>query len=319
MEGEEVGAGGERRSWLYVAGAGRSGSTLLGMVLGREAGAFNCGELILLWSRLSADALCQCGVPVTRCEVWADVAAGVRRQLGSPSFAELAERIAGLRPWHLDARVPRPTAADVELREVTERAVEEVTGASTLIDTSKASFALATATYRKRPLTVVHLVRDPRAVAYSNLQAKVDPARAGAIHLAPRPVWKSALQWSMANLCTERVLHGLVGRSRLYSATRLRYEAMTLAPDDSLAPVVASMAAPAGRTSVPGGHAVAGNPVLFDEAPIRPDDRWISAMTRGQNVVVAAIAGPLMVRYGYRLDPSRPRPLPGPEGTGPGR
>ena len=69
-------------NWLYVAGAGRSGTTLLGMVLAREPGVFNCGELIHLWSRLSANALCQCEAPVTRCEVWADVAVGVRRQLG---------------------------------------------------------------------------------------------------------------------------------------------------------------------------------------------------------------------------------------------
>lgn len=294
-------------NWLYVAGAGRSGTTLLGMVLAREPGVFNCGELIHLWSRLSANALCQCEAPVTRCEVWADVAVGVRRQLGSPSFAELAERIASLRPWHLDVRLPRPTAADVELREVTERVIEEVTGATTLIDTSKSAYVLATATYRARPLTVVHLVRDPRAVAYSNLRSKTDPAQGGAVHLAPRPVWKSALQWGLANLRTERVLHRMVGVRRLHTLARLRYEAVTLAPDESLAPLVTAIEAPTGRSSVPRGHAVAGNPVLFEDAPIRPDDRWAAAMTSKQNVVVAAIAWPLMTRYGYRLDPTRPR------------
>jgi hypothetical protein len=38
-----------RSRWVYVAGEGRSGRTLLGSLLVTALGAFDCGELHRLW------------------------------------------------------------------------------------------------------------------------------------------------------------------------------------------------------------------------------------------------------------------------------
>ena len=59
---------------LYIAGSGRSGSTLLASVLGSVDGVFNAGELRYVWERGLADgALCACRKPVIECPVWTDV------------------------------------------------------------------------------------------------------------------------------------------------------------------------------------------------------------------------------------------------------
>ncbi|HEX6984894.1 MAG TPA: hypothetical protein VF170_05935, partial [Planctomycetaceae bacterium] len=58
---------------LYVAGWGRSGSTLLSYILADLPGFVAVGELRYLWSAISNGELCGCGEPVTACPFWKDI------------------------------------------------------------------------------------------------------------------------------------------------------------------------------------------------------------------------------------------------------
>ena len=61
---------------LYIAGTGRSGSTVLANILGEVDGVFAAGEVRYLWQRgLKEDRLCGCGLPVRECPVWSKVLA----------------------------------------------------------------------------------------------------------------------------------------------------------------------------------------------------------------------------------------------------
>src|SRR5580692_3233646 len=61
---------------LYIAGTGRSGSTLLASLLGEVDGVFSAGEVRYLWQRgLAESRLCGCGVPVRECLIWSRVLA----------------------------------------------------------------------------------------------------------------------------------------------------------------------------------------------------------------------------------------------------
>ena len=65
---------GEKFKVLYVAGSGRSGSTILGNILGGVEGFFSVGELRLIWERgLIRNWLCGCGVSFRECPVWSEV------------------------------------------------------------------------------------------------------------------------------------------------------------------------------------------------------------------------------------------------------
>src|SRR5450755_1085488 len=56
---------------LYIAGTGRSGSTVLANILGEVDGVFAAGEVRYLWQRgLKEGRLCGCGLPVRECPVW---------------------------------------------------------------------------------------------------------------------------------------------------------------------------------------------------------------------------------------------------------
>lgn len=59
---------------IYIASAGRSGSTLLDIVLGEKENCFSTGELTFLMQLgTEKDEYCSCGKPVIKCEFWQPV------------------------------------------------------------------------------------------------------------------------------------------------------------------------------------------------------------------------------------------------------
>ena len=74
---------------LYVAGLGRSGSTILANTLGQVEGFFSGGELNFIWKHaLIENRLCGCGKPSGECEFWGPVFDG---EFGGQRFALAAE------------------------------------------------------------------------------------------------------------------------------------------------------------------------------------------------------------------------------------
>lgn len=288
--------------WTYIVGFGRSGTTLLGMLLARSGG-FCCGELHLLWEALVSGGMCQCGSLVSRCDVWATVAAQARSSLGLRSDAEGAAIMARrLRRRHLLLpRLPAPRPAELELRRATESATAAVTGARFLVDTSKLSSVLWTAAHIDRPLSVVHLVRDPRAVAFSQSRPKADPGRPGQ-GLQRRPVILSSSDWMRAHVTSERVIRRLVTAGRVERVLRIRYEDLVRDPDGCLAPLRGRTVPSAPALGEPAtGHAVAGNPVRFDPLAVVPDERWHTEMRTLHRVVSTVVTAPMITHYGYSI------------------
>ena len=74
---------------LYIAGVGRSGSTLLERMLGAVPGSVNTGELNAIFSRVaSQDQRCGCGEPFSACAFWASRRRRGVRRLGDGDRAD---------------------------------------------------------------------------------------------------------------------------------------------------------------------------------------------------------------------------------------
>jgi hypothetical protein len=59
---------------LFIAGGGRSGSTILHNLLGQIDGFVAVGELRYIWGRAALkNQSCGCGVPFSQCVFWHDV------------------------------------------------------------------------------------------------------------------------------------------------------------------------------------------------------------------------------------------------------
>lgn len=58
---------------VYIAGYGRSGSTLLDIILGNHSEITSMGEVGNFWSHSTGSMLCTCGTCVCECSIWSDV------------------------------------------------------------------------------------------------------------------------------------------------------------------------------------------------------------------------------------------------------
>lgn len=293
-----------RSTWLFVAGQDRSGSTLVGGVLARELGGFDCGELHGLWVGLVEGRTCGCGVRLAACPLWSAVADEACAAAGLGDWEEAAAIMRDrLRRRHLlTPRLPAPRVAELRLRRATEAAVERLVGAPVVVDTSKLSSVLWTAAHIPRPLGVVHLVRDPRAVAFSQARPTPSPWRDGA-PMRRRPPLLSASDWLRAQVTTERVVRH---RDRVPAqpvAVRVRYEDLPGALDAAIGSIAGALhldRRPAGDDEGT-RHTIGGNTVRHGGRTVVRNERWRDEMPALARIATTALTAPLLGRYGYRV------------------
>lgn len=297
---------------LYIAGTMRSGSTLLARLLGETAGAVDVGELGLLFSpHFRGSARCGCLKEVYNCDFWRavfDCAFGGIERINVKALGEIrqAYRLRTL-PRLLLRREPPPPAGQLQdyldALDALYRAVHKVSGARLIVDASKdpiSGYLLHQAP--SVDLRAVHLVRDSRAVAYSQMRAKSDPplfANPGQTSVV-KPL-HTALAWNAVNAL---LAVKPIDRRTLF----LRYEDFVTRPEAALRRLWTLMDEP-----IPGlsflqepvlrlhtSHTVAGNPDRFQsEVKIRPDTSWQRNLPSHDRRLVTALTYPLLLQYGY--------------------
>lgn len=302
---------------LFIAGAGRSGSTLLERMLGQVPGCCSVGELVHLWERgVFGDQRCGCGRTFRDCPFWTEVGArgfGGWDRLGDvPDLHRRVDRHRYL-PLMLAPRLSR--SYDAERRRFSDvivrlyRGIADVCGARVVIDSSKSSsYLVLLRRIRDLDLRLVHLVRDARGVAYSATKRVRRPEIAGRDAYMPtaHPA-RSAVEWDAYNL-----LYGSVRMTRIPSI-RLRYEDLLADPRSSLRRVLDLSGIPAADLGFVGStevtlepsHTISGNPMRFGSGvvPLRLDEEWRARLSRRHRIMVSAVSWPLMRRYGYDVRP----------------
>lgn len=299
---------------LFIAGTGRSGSTLLDRMLGQTAGVFSAGEVRYLWQNsLIDDHLCGCGNPFSRCELWSSIMADVLDAGGTMTPREIIDikssidRMRFIPSLVFDVMSPRRRRLLERYRGLLEslyRSVRERTQCRLIVDSSKdPSHGFVLATSPDIELHVVHLVRDSRAVAHSWTRRKLDPARRSRSATMPTEApARSAMMWNVHNSLSS----GL--RWTAASYRRVRYEDVVADPesvvDEVLAPCGLSGAnrrATNGTVELGVQHTISGNPMRFERGPVevRHDDEWLSAMGSMDKLLVSVLTSPLLWTYGY--------------------
>ena len=293
---------------IAVSGTGRTGSTLLSLLLAQDPDVFNLGQLRHLWRAFDRDEACTCDHGLRDCAVYGRALPAAFPQAGGDGIAAM-HRLA--RAFQKDAaRLPdwtderslaglrRRHAAFLAGLDATLQQVAAVTGAGTFIDTSKApEFALALGLLPGIELYVLNLVRDPRAVACSwhrkngSLLGTVRSARDWRVRQRRLEGWRPALG---ARFLT------------------LRYEDLATAPPTEIAMVADWAALP-----VPGSLFAAQDRALLDwsrqhlfppanervlaermtEVTITPADAWQSPENARIHAIALFCARPLHRLY----------------------
>lgn len=143
-----------------------------------------------------------------------------------------------------------------------------------IVDSSKdLSFRHLLAVADCLDLSVVHLVRDSRAVAHSWTRDKHDPGT-GRL-MAHQSTVRSELQWMVANMAASWL------DRRVRNSLRLRYEDLTSNSGGAVGQVL-GLLGEGGRLPLEGHRVVlnagtvSGNPLRFERGPVEvaEDDAW---------------------------------------------
>ena len=306
--------------YVSIVSAERSGSTLLDMLLGSVDGFFSGGELRYLWERgLIQQRRCGCGLEVSECVVWSKVLADSGlSHLDPAEVVRWQHNVARIRHTRRLLKAADSPARDPELSRLIETMtalyaqIGCVTGARVIVDSSKRPADAALATLLPGVQTyVVHLVRDPRGVAYSRARTKLEFDHELRPEMARRRAAPSAASWLWLNAMASTFRHDAPAVPFL----RVRYEDLVAQPEAWLSHILnfidESTATPPIHDRVAclrPNHTVSGNPGRFStgEIEIRLDAEWRTSMGMAPWCAATGISLPLLRRYDYAIGAGAP-------------
>lgn len=303
---------GARPVVLYIAGPGRSGSTLVERILGADPGFTNVGELVKVFEYgVLGGERCGCGARFGDCVFWQSV--GRRAYGGWPE--EIGRSVVTTRMlWKQHKSVALAILAGAplpkSLKGVTRdylatfrrlyEAIAAESGNAVIVDASKEPIhGILLAGEGVADFRILHLTRKPQGVAYS--WAKRAVARPHATDerktMASYGPLHATLLWNRAQLGSIR-LRRTCDRSAVLSYEQFvaNPRAGVLASLDQLDLAHSGftwLATPA--VTVGASHAIGGNPGRFRSGPIvvSEDREWQGGMSWRDRSIVATLSAPM--------------------------
>jgi hypothetical protein len=312
-----------------IAGWARSGSSLLGKLLGQYDGLFDAGEIIQWWKAASTPGWrCGCGDTLPDCPIWSQVLAAVPvpegdgRIMAQFSAPGVLQRLRDLPEiWgHEWGRHSVKVDASRRILDPIYRTLAAASGARVIVDSSKSPVWVELAqSLDDADVRVVHLVRDPRATAYSYTRVRGTPTGIAGQEMSRMGSARSTLYWVANHGALATTSRHAVGRDHY---RRVHYEDLMAEPRSTVEGIMAFLDEPSTdgpftddhtATLVP-THNLAGNAMRFDQGPmqLRVDDQWSRDLARSSRAVTLAIAAPVMPLLGYPLRPRASGPSSSP-------
>jgi len=302
---------------IYIGGWGRSGSSVLANLLGSHINAVSIGELRYVWDRgVLEQRLCGCGSKMPDCDFWeksfesADVpltgetAREQTRAVGRRAIMRQTLALVTGREKHYRQQRRGPLGRLLRVY----RAAGRVADVPVLVDASKSPpYAINLLDAKGVEIYFLHLVRDPRAVAYSWARKRASKDARGD-YLPQYSVLKCVIYWYVFNLL------GLYFRKRRGVQYRLlRYEDFASRPRATIDEILRDNGLPTDglqwqdnqTARVVPQHSISGNPSRFDTGVvgIKPDEEWRRGMSAPRRWLVTLLCAPLLPMFGYRMNP----------------
>jgi hypothetical protein len=297
--------------FIYILGAGHSGSTLLTMLLASHPEVTSIGELKAPAIGSSEQYPCSCGKTLATCSFWSALASEVSREGHeldmSNGSTDIRRATSGyvsrlLRPLHRGALIEKTRDAALRLSSAwlvhhqriqslttaIARAACRVSGASVFVDGSKTGIHLKYL-LRNPELDVktIRLVRDGRGVSLSYRKAE------------GLSIERAAHIWKRSNEEAETVVASLPPSRWL----DLRYERLCSDADRALGEVFSFIGVdPRSARRHTGGveqHVLGNNNMRLNAREIRLDEKWRQTLTEAELNTFHRIGGALNHHLGY--------------------
>lgn len=301
---------------IYILGEGRSGSTLVERILGQHTNIFAAGELRHIWERsFNENQLCSCGIEFKKCDIWQEVLENFKiKNIDTNKLIHAQEKIGRIRHFFTLKSIKKNNAYtdNPYLMEIINTyyelysAILKTTKQQYVLDASKHPiFAYLLSMHPKIDLTLLHLVRDVRGVAYSWRKKKIRPEITTHQEFMPRySAAYTAINWDIVNYI------GNYMKKEIDSYTLLRYEDIIQHPKVEvrnifkllqLADETESIFIDETTVFLNQNHTVSGNPMRFKIGPVNLalDEEWKIKMTNIDKSITNILSFPFLKKYKY--------------------
>ena len=281
---------------VFIAGFGRSGSTLVENFLQSRFDAVGLGELFFIWERGALwNERCSCGHAFRDCPFWVEVLRDAFGKLTETDYAHFNaefQKARGRAPGlGVIDQAEEIAAGDFGgIARALYGSISSHMAASALVDSSKYPlFGAALHAAGAAKVAPLHIYRDPRAVAASWQRTKRRPeANHQQEDMAKsRSVLTSTVRWLWFNHLSRQLIERVDAPSQ-----SLAYEQFCAAPEVSLRQLGDTFELKSRRSSEIGtGHSVSGNPARFagDLTTISFDEGWKSELSSVQKAIITAL------------------------------
>ncbi len=294
---------------VYIAGEGRSGSTLLERILGQHPRIFAAGELKHIWERsFIENQLCSCGKAFNDCPVWQGIVESFlekRGKLEPQSVIEAFKKTSRIRHYILGKNLKNRYSEFInDIYTDLYRSILENTKKEFVIDASKHPvFAHILAQNKRINLYIIHLIRDVRGVAYSWTKKKERPEITHRKEYMPQySVLRTALSWNIVN----KIALDLKDNPTI-KYIRIFYEELVSDPKGTLEKIYKGLEIDSNFDDLflddetlvlKTNHTVSGNPFRFKVGRIRlsPDVEWKSKLPFYKKILINLLSYPIRNR-----------------------
>lgn len=220
---------------IYIAGYGRSGSTLADILIGNFSGHFSGGEIsFFALNGIINNEFCSCGSKVHDCPFWKNVMIQWQSsmKLSITNYHDIYFKyLRNKRMFSFFYRIYFPDnqfknfLADTQLLYAI---LSKECGGKVIIDSSKSPYRLFLLKKLGLKIRVIHLVRSLRGVLYATSKSIPKNLEQGVeSELMPRNKWRVMLTWLIANFWISFLSRGL-------ETYRISYEKLIKEPTYAL-------------------------------------------------------------------------------------
>jgi hypothetical protein len=294
---------------IYIAGYGRSGSTLLERILSSNDQLFGLGEVKFLYdSLLKNDSYCSCGEKVSDCDYWSKIIQEAK--LKDTDYLQEIEKLRKkneyLHTFIFDFFKDKKEYSEL-LSKLYQNIINHAPSETKyVIDSSKTardSFFRPFILSKKFNVKVIHLVRDGRGCMWSNIKGSNRKMEKGLDPKLKFPSLRTAISWSLANL-SPHIFQYRYSNNYI----RVKYEDFVEKPEESLNKIAKYLDIDLSeqinmlkkQKEIPLGHQLAGNRLRKKKKIIlKKDDEWKRQLNLYNRLIFALFSWPFALKYRY--------------------
>ena len=279
---------------IYIMGCGRSGTTILTMILGNHSGFLSVGELNAFRKAWQNNEVCSCGRRVTNCKIWHEIG---RMFYSTNAQYEYGKMCVFQADFERQRAIWKQVFGIYKNQEVRDYrryihkifwTLHELSSCKAVIDSSKSvGRALSLLRNEKVDAQIIHLVRDPRGLCYSYQKTDVS--------MAVKKFHSVALYWNSTNLLCE-LLKLYYGHKRII---RIRYEDLVFSPNKTLDRIQDFLKEDLldvkhkinSGEAFERGHVAKGNYLRTQKAPLtlKPDYSWKTKLSTFHQTILSIL------------------------------